>query len=362
MYNLVKSNALSEILKKPMPRNSLRDGGATNNSAGDTNKTTGNPSPIPEEFVPAPEKTEERSLCADLSKINKLFDFLESSRTDDVDLGNTVVDGVGMENLSTAVEAWKEVPNRNLKISFGDPEEFMDNLDFMRISRRKAKITFEKAREKRLEQERMAALEATKLTEEKSMEDPSSVPVPVPGNDSPIHFSAEERTEVDRMQAVKEGEEDQEASGSVVALTPKRYIPTDKEWDEQCRFKAQKSPTTVDQMPPATTMTAKRYIPTTKEWDEQCRFKMETEMNATLPTKKLEAESRNGNITHYGANVAPTPMESQPIEGEQKDRQVKKGNVIRYTIEELLKLEPQPEDLEVPAEVALINNNLLKDT
>lgn len=115
MYNLVKSNALSEILKKPMPRNSLRDGGATNNSAGDTNKTTGNPSPIPEEFVPAPEKTEERSLCADLSKINKLFDFLESSRTDDVDLGNTVVDGVGMENLSTAVEAWKEVPNRNLK-------------------------------------------------------------------------------------------------------------------------------------------------------------------------------------------------------------------------------------------------------
>ncbi|XP_032580353.1 uncharacterized protein LOC116801971 [Drosophila sechellia] len=358
MYNLVKSHALSEILKKPMPPNSLRDGGATNNSAGDTNKTA-------EEFVPAPEKTEERSLCADLSKINKLFEFLESSRTDDVDLGNTVVDDVGMENLSTAVEAWKEVPNRNLKISFGDPVEFMDNLDFMRISRRKAKITFEKAREKRLEQERMAALEATKLTEEKSMEDPSSVPVPVPGNDSPINFSAEERTEVDRMRAVEEGE-NQEAGGPVATLTPKRYIPTDKEWDEQCRLKAQKSPTTVDQMPPATTMTAKRYIPTTKEWDEQCRFKimakMETEMNATLPTKKLGAESRNGNITHYGANVAPTPMESQPIEGEQNDRQVKKGNVIRYTIEELLKLEPQPEDLEVPAEVALINNNLLKDT
>lgn len=55
--------------------------------------------------------------------------------------------------------------------------------------------------------------------------------------------------------------------------------------------------------------------------------------------------------------MASQPM---PIEGEQKDRQVKKGNVIRYTIDELLKLEPQPDDLDVPAEVALIDKKLLK--
>lgn len=294
----------------------------------------------------------------------------------------------------------------------GEQVPVMDTSDFMLISRNKAKKTL-RARQMRLEQERKVALEAAKLTEQKGMGDPSSVP----GNDSndneaqpvvhlsrsPIKYSMDERTGVNRMRATKkkqieralfsensmqldqeqmqlavEEDENQKADGPVAALTHKRYIPTHKEWEEQRRLKAENSQTTVDQMTPATTMTAKRYIPTTKEWDEQRRFKlkakMETKKNATSAnsTNELGAEKRKGNVTHYGANIDWTnltrtnnnfqKMASQPmpIEGEQKDRQVKKGNVIRYTIDELLKLEPQPDDLDVPAEVALIDKKLLK--
>lgn len=117
----------------------------------------------------------------------------------------------------------------------------------------------------RLEQERKVALEATKLTEQKGMGDPSSVP----GNDSndneaqpvvhlsrsPIKYSMDERTGVNRMRATKkkqieralfsensmqldqeqmqlavEEDENQKADGPVAALTHKRYIPTHKEW------------------------------------------------------------------------------------------------------------------------------------
>lgn len=94
----------------------------------------------------------------------------------------------------------------------GEQVPVMDTSDFMLISRNKAKKTL-RARQMRLEQERKVALEAAKLTEQKGMGDPSSVP----GNDSndneaqpvvhlsrsPIKYSMDERTGVNRMRATK---------------------------------------------------------------------------------------------------------------------------------------------------------------
>ncbi|XP_043661054.1 uncharacterized protein LOC122625167 [Drosophila teissieri] len=198
---------------------------------------------------------------------------------------------------------------------------------------------------------------------------------------------------------------------TVATVATKRFIPTAKEWDEQRRIKFVK-PEKNDVIPvapknPVATMTANRYIPTCKEWDEQRRAKHKAKMDTVkenipaitklplresngvygttgmssvfvkkvdpgttakppcpLPTKELAAEKRKGNITHFQTIInwanrktfkAPKmaiaitqQMESQQIADQREDRPMKKASVQRYSIEELLKLEPQPEDLEDP--------------
>ncbi|XP_039500575.1 uncharacterized protein LOC120457249 [Drosophila santomea] len=236
-----------------------------------------------------------------------------------------------------------------------------------------------------------------------------------------VHLLQEQRKCA--VSTLKETENIQ-TGASVATVTTKRFIPTAKEWDEQRRLKLVK-PEKNDVIPvapekPVATMTANRYIPTTKEWDEKLRAKLKAKTETvkknipaitklplkesngaydttsvslvfvkkvypgitakppcSQPTKQLEAEKRKGNISYFQtiinwtnrktfkapkmAIVINQQMESQQKAAQQEVCQLKKANVQRYSIEELLKLEPQPEDLEDPNIKALCSLKIVRN-
>lgn len=234
------------------------------------------------------------------------------------------------------------------------------------------------AEEKRREQERKVALEALKLVEQRRTRGPL---VPNMHSDdcseppqqivhlsrSPVRYTPKERVRVEALRTAKmeriekilremsqekrdaqEQMKDSSASASALSTsttTPsssppkpaaKRYIPTVKEWDEQRRAKqqakreAKKAPGQTQQMPAesgapvAKRQDAPRYLP---------------------PGQCLPGERRRGNLTHWKRLPVWTlhvPQKPLPLTG--PDGKV----IVRYTVEELLQLEPQPEDLEIP--------------
>ncbi|KAH8323517.1 hypothetical protein KR067_012543, partial [Drosophila pandora] len=256
------------------------------------------------------------------------------------------------------------------------------------------------AEEKRREQERKVALEALKLVEQRRLrgplispkeasEAPEKAKLIIHLSRSPVRFSPEERLRVDRLRIAKK-----ERIERVL-----REMKSDLEAQQVAQVQKQKKSLTPPKTTSRHTASTKRYIPTTKEWDEQCRVKLLADIEAAdnyndsedenrmpnlaharlvqplvssssyniLPTqvikledakaagtprycppaKILQGERRKGNLTHLRPipHWSPRPTPQGPMETLIN----KFGRIVkRYTIDQLLKFEPQPGQLERP--------------
>ncbi|KAH8324549.1 hypothetical protein KR074_010838, partial [Drosophila pseudoananassae] len=253
------------------------------------------------------------------------------------------------------------------------------------------------ADEKRRQQERKVALEALKLVEQRRMrsplvsssestEDSEKSKLIIHLSRSPVRFSPEERNRVDRLRIAKK-----ERIERVL-----REMKTELEEPQVAQVpKQKKSPSP----PKASSRVRKRYIPTTKEWDEQCRQKLLAAIHAAdhcndpedenwmpnlaharmveplvsstsynimptqvikledakaaasprycQPAKVLHSEMRKGNLTH-SRPIAHRSSRTAP-QGPMKTIINKSGKIVqRYTIDQLLKFEPHPGQLEKP--------------
>ncbi|XP_017025496.1 uncharacterized protein [Drosophila kikkawai] len=229
--------------------------------------------------------------------------------------------------------------------------------------------------EKRREKERKVAVEALKLVEQRRMrgallptaqnfENPEAPAPIVHLSRSPIRYNPEERIKVDRLRAAKKERIERvlkemhnekvqlenfkkwqlnkvhldagvstTENKSVVAAT-RRYIPTAKEWDEQCRAKHLAIPK-LNAVKIRSTEVEKREDPKTTDIP---RYRP--------PSQLLMGEKRKGNFAHSlpikNWTYRRLPQTLPPL----KNRM---GKVVqRYSIEQLLLLEPQPEDLGKP--------------
>lgn len=136
--------------------------------------------------------------------------------------------------------------------------------------------------EKRREKERKVAVEALKLVEQRRLRGPllptvqnydyCEAPKPIVHlSRSPVRYSPEERIKVDRLKAAKKeriervlkemGEQEnlKKLQQKMIKLVAGPAKPSDKEAPKE--------------NPSMVTAATRRYIPTTKEWDEQCRAK-----------------------------------------------------------------------------------------
>ncbi|KAH8282166.1 hypothetical protein KR054_005850, partial [Drosophila jambulina] len=237
--------------------------------------------------------------------------------------------------------------------------------------------------EKRREKERKVAVEALKLAEQRRMRgallptaqnfENSETPAPQPIihlSRSPVRYTPEERLKVDRLRiakkeriervlkemqnekleqenlkklqldkvpleagASKSSDKAAKENKSVVAAT-RRYIPTTKEWDEQCRAKHQANPK-LNAVKIRSAEIIKREVPKTTDIP---RYRP--------PSQLLMGEKRKGNLTHSLPLPNWTPRRLPQTLPALKNRM---GKVIkRYSIEQLLLLEPKPEELEKP--------------
>ncbi|XP_020809221.1 uncharacterized protein LOC110184917 [Drosophila serrata] len=233
---------------------------------------------------------------------------------------------------------------------------------------------FMEIEEKRREKERKIAVEALKLVEQRRMrgallpsaqncenrEAPATQPI-VHLSRSPIRYTPEERIKVDRLRAAKKEriekvlkEMDNEKmekenmkklqqnklsnappmENKSMTAAPRRYIPTTKEWDEQCRAKHLANPKP-NAIKIRSTEFIKRVDPKTQDIP---RYRP--------PSQLLLAEKRKGNLTHSLPIPNWTPRRLNQSLPPLKNRM---GKLIqRYSIEQLLLLEPQPEELEKP--------------
>ncbi|KMY90648.1 uncharacterized protein LOC6732584 [Drosophila simulans] len=306
----------------------------------------------------------------------------------------------------------ENVPTAPSKVHSNDPAPAANRIDH---------------EERRREHERKVAVEALKLAEQRRMRDPVIAPTEVNENSknvrpiinisrSPIKFTPEERIKVDRLRAAKRERIERilrEMTNSKQAQVKKEQLKQKKPDNATNEPNKPNEPAKPNQHPEKTnevpTVTKKRYIPTTKEWDEQCRAKhlakMEAEkknqmgvqdanpspsavpsnplsvvnispsgiirlgdLRATAqprcspPAKQLDTEKRRGNLTHF------RPLHNWTI---RRNPQVplkslcnKDGKIVqRYSIEQLLLLEPKPEELEKPhVEKALLGLGFLYDS
>ncbi|XP_017086577.2 uncharacterized protein LOC108118412 [Drosophila eugracilis] len=268
--------------------------------------------------------------------------------------------------------------------------------------------------QKRRENERKVALEALKLSEQRRMRVPLISPTADNANSdnvqpiihlsrSPVRFAMEEKWKVDRLRDAKK-----ERIERIL-----REMTNEKQEQLKQQQLQQQNKIRNDTVEPKSSIsdqqksekndqgtTKKRYIPTTKEWDEQCRAKYLAKLNADkqnkdepqdsatskpLPPKSnvvnispsgvirlgdlrattkplycppndlLDTEKRKGNITHFRPlpnwTIRQTPQE--PL----KVLTNKMGKIVqRYSIEQLLAFEPQPGDLEKPYLDEALNN------
>ncbi|XP_016962779.1 uncharacterized protein LOC108033094 [Drosophila biarmipes] len=257
----------------------------------------------------------------------------------------------------------------------------------------------EKAHQRRVEQDRKVALEALKLVEQRRMRDPL-VPPPNQAKDSsekpqpvvhlsrsPIGFTPEERLKVDRLRIAKR------------ERIEKALLEMEKEKKEQQRLQLQQEKRVLapnlqssvqkkpDKEKKEAEVATKRFIPTAKEWAELRRAKQLAKLEAdkenvkpakpktalkanetdlpskstrkddpgsspaklvsSPPEKLLEGEKRRGNLTHFKSyrrfSFRRSSKADTTIVLEESAKVVQ-----RYSMEELLQLEPQPEDLENP--------------
>ncbi|KAH8305502.1 hypothetical protein KR018_012432, partial [Drosophila ironensis] len=259
------------------------------------------------------------------------------------------------------------------------------------------------AEAKRREHERKVALEALKLVEQRRMRAPlmelnSTRRMPktfVHLSRSPVRFTPDERQKVDRLRIAKKDRIErvlkemkaeprnnnaqaqtqeprkksaQQPYGSRWAKTTevgsvgnkKRYIPTTKEWDEKCRVKQLSILENKENVNDEnlnniweTSTFASKAIAKQPFWSTAGNIMVPKpeDPKADLipryrpPAKLLEGEKRKGNLTHHRPipNWTARSEEQSPM----KTLINKHGKCVRrYTIEQLLKIEPQPDELE----------------
>jgi len=260
-----------------------------------------------------------------------------------------------------------------------------------------------KAYQRRVEQERKVALEALKLVEQRRMRDPL-VPSPNQANEnsektqpvvhlyrSPIRFSPEERLKVDNWRIAKrdriekvilEMDNEKKEQQQLQLQREKRILAPNRQINVQKKPEMEKETKEKE-------VATKRYIPTAKEWSELRRAKhlakMEVDKENVKPAKTkppvTKANENNGMPLKSSKEGDPGPSPPKPLyippgkllEGEKRrgnrthfqlsrkfsNRRSSNGPITivldlngkivqRYSIEELLQFEPQPEDLEKP--------------
>ncbi|KAH8246334.1 hypothetical protein KR038_000759, partial [Drosophila bunnanda] len=228
--------------------------------------------------------------------------------------------------------------------------------------------------EKRREKERKVAVEALKLVEQRRMRGAllptaqNSENVEAPGRQpivhlsrSPIRYTPEEKIKVDRLRAAKKER---------IEKVLKEMHNEKVEQEKLKKLQQTKVPLAALTENKAVVPATRRYIPTTKEWDEQCRAKHQANQKANAvkirsseimkrvdpkvtdipryrpPSQLLMGEKRKGNLTHSLPLPNWTPRRLPQNLPPLKNRM---GRVIkRYSIEQLLLLEPQPEELQKP--------------
>lgn len=265
--------------------------------------------------------------------------------------------------------------------------------------------------ERRREHDRKIAVEALKLAEQRRMRDPviaptegnensKNVPPIINISRSPIKFTPNERIRVDRLRAAKRERIERilrEMTNSKQSQVKKEQLKEEKICFDNAPNESNKPNERAKPMPqhPEKTnevpiVTKKRYIPTTKEWDERCRAKHLAKMEAekknqmgvqdanpsqsavppkplvtsnvvnispsgvirlcdrfSPPAKQCDTEKRRGNLTHFRPLQNWTIRRNPPVPLNNLCN--KNGKIVqRYSIDQLLVLEPQPEELEVP--------------
>ncbi|XP_016963252.1 uncharacterized protein LOC108033438 [Drosophila biarmipes] len=258
--------------------------------------------------------------------------------------------------------------------------------------------------ENRREQERKVALEALKLSEQRRLRGPFVPPTQenessnraqpvIHLSRSPIRFTPEERVKVDRLRIAKR-ERIERILREMTNEKQEQLKQQQMQQQKRIRYddNVRKTPSSMDQESEkkveGATVNKKRYIPTTKEWDEQCRAKYMAKLDAEKqtpdaspkpplvnpnvvnitpsgvirlgdfratstprycpPSELLEAEKRRGNLTHFRPLAHWTIRQSPLLPLKNLINQ--KGKIVeRYSIEQLLELEPQPGELEKPA-------------
>ncbi|XP_016999693.2 uncharacterized protein [Drosophila takahashii] len=448
MQNLIKSRALFEILKHPLPDNYFDSDSGEEEiveyhvvlpSDWDLH-LAGQPSTVKlcadaPEFVPRSMKIpkeftqDEDEDKVDLTEIKRMFESLDELKMMEAKAQDEDKDEkVDLTEIKRKFEAldeqkvakmttmpWKGFPKRQAERTARSAQVILLNdSDYMIVPRNKGKkkssnmenfpgentaeyeenvVPFPshiladlppaderltKAQEKRREQERKVALEALKLVEQRRMRGPlvsnpdegksdnPEKPQPVVHlSRSPIRFSPEERIQVDRLRVAKREriekallEMANEKKKEQAVLSTKRYIPTAKEWDEQRRAKhlaqmeADKENVNCNRLAnarakqPVMKPNGQPSMPSKsiKKGDPGAPAK---QLYCPPGGKLLKDEKRKGNLTHYQTtrkwssrkcSKAPMKLVQNPD-----------GTVVkRYSIEELLQFEPQPEDLEKP--------------
>ncbi|XP_068146106.1 uncharacterized protein [Drosophila tropicalis] len=421
MHNLIKSKALLQILKSPLP-----DIGNIEEEFGDkvktrrewgmkwrTNVTHGKLNAHATEFVPLSKQLEEPKETVDFGKLKRHFESFDEAN-----------------NKAKLTLPWKGFPRSQMRpdnpgtarnphvISMG-AEEYLIVSGTKRPKKEKESVGSDTKSEpkvkspnvnqpkelvdesevKRRENERKVALEAIKLVEQRRMREPlvplksvvSSIKTDANKQPiihltrSPVNFNSVERDRVNRLRIAKRSrielvlkemhKESHQRSGpdpaSFIVIEsknpattttknkiPKRYIPTVKEWDEQCKMKMAK--TTKENRENKENNGKKHSVSTQGHSDNQNpsqRYTTTSSSNHFMlpgiqslsyspkyvpPGLVLAGETRRGNLTHAGIFVAkPNSTRRNHLGGNVKV-------IKRYSIEQLLQLEPQPGDLQMP--------------
>ncbi|XP_017051869.1 uncharacterized protein LOC108095311 isoform X2 [Drosophila ficusphila] len=393
MHNLIKSRALFEILRNPLPEDYfdqdneelevVRAEGNMNEIENMAGGGTIMLNPNTPEFVPGLKKGESTK---DEDKVN-LTEFKKKFQTSDEQKEKLTSSSKGSsENTEKSLVVLSKDEDHTIvprikglkKSTEDDPPKREERTVSKQIP--PAVIKLFSATEKRRSHRRKVAVEAVLLAEERRMRTELVSTKDGPGDStkmvqpevhlsrSPIKFSPEERVRVDRMRIAKreriekalmememekkaldlldQQKKDGERKDKSGATGRKRYIPTSKEWDEQrrakhlARLKSEKGNANGQQA-------SQTKSPATESLGGNgMSVVISSEQN---PEGLAEGETRRGNLTHF--KYLHT---HQPRRAFHKPLQIlieeKGGGLLhRYSIETLLELEPQPGDLEKPS-------------
>ncbi|XP_023176927.2 uncharacterized protein LOC111603526 isoform X2 [Drosophila hydei] len=325
MHNLIKSRAVFEILKKPLPEllRFYRDSDSDSECEGSSTDVASCSSEATTATISAAEAAAETAEAEAAAKLNinasvfvprlkdaedlRLVDLKRQFEALDVrkplaqpklllpwkgfpkpqhiERANKPLQCKELKAAVTSDESKEESP-RPLR-AMSDKESTCSSSSSLSSSRKKhlkeRSLMKSVPDDKRREQERKVALEALKLVEQRRMREPNEEPqIIVHLTRLPVDFTAEERVRVNRLRIIKrehiesvlremrdERELKQQKAEGIQPTS--RYIclqrGTQPEAQPEQQPQQQASPQPLGSSQP------KRYIPTVKQWDERCKAK-----------------------------------------------------------------------------------------